>query len=70
MAVNRETLSSWLTMHAQSVAILILSKVAPVVTASMYSWWGHLLHVNAVQWRHYGLCNVKKHGVFSHASWK
>ena len=52
---------------AESDAILILSKVAPVVTVSKYSWWCHLWHGNAkmkhartliffhftyVQWQH------------------
>ena len=32
---------------AESDAILILSKVTPVVTVSKYSWWRHFWHGNA-----------------------
>ena len=55
---------------AESDIILTLSKVAPVITVSMYSWWCQFLHGNAVRRRHYGLYNVNNQCVFSHASWK
>ena len=45
-------------------------KGAPVITVSMYSWWRHFSHVNAVRRRHYGINNVNNQCVFSHASWK
>ena len=54
----------------ESDAILILSKVAIVVTVSMYSSWRHFSHGNAARRRHYGLYNVNNECVFSHASWK
>ena len=55
---------------AESDAILILSQVATVVTVSMYSWWRHFWHGNAVRRRNYDLYNVNNECVFSHASWK
>ena len=54
----------------ESDIILTLSKVAPVITVPMYSWWRHFSHGNAVQRRRYGLYNVNNQCVFSHASWK
>ena len=54
----------------ESDIILTLSKVAPVITVSMYSLWRHFLHGNAIRRRHYGLYNVNNQCVFSHASWK
>ena len=50
---------------AESDIILILSKVAPVITVSMYSWWRHFSDGNAVRRRHYGLYNVNNQCVFS-----
>ena len=49
---------------AESEAILILSKVATVAIVSMYSWWRHFWHGNAVQRRHYDLYNVNNECIF------
>ena len=59
-SIGREMSMDALTLVnlAESDAILILSKVATVVTVSMYSWWRHFLHRNAVRWRHYVFYNV------------
>ncbi len=42
---------------AESDIIFTLSKVATVIIVSMYSWWRHFSHGNAVRRRHYGLYN-------------